>query len=65
MGLLNQVRNGDGEAAVGALVKACTRPLPPVHGVRPTQLFSRNADVDTVNNREMTVRSSASVATLY
>ena len=56
MALLNQIRDGDGAAALAVLAAECLRPLPPVHGVRPTQLFSRNKDVDDVNNREMLVR---------
>lgn len=58
MALLNQIRNGDGAAAVAVLAAECSRPLPAVHGVRPTQLFSRNLDVDAVNNREMAVRDA-------
>ena len=54
--LLNRIRDGDGESAVATLRLECSRPLPPVRGVRPTQLFSRNVDAETVNNREMAVR---------
>ncbi len=42
-------RQGNGEAAARELATACGRPLPEHHGVKPTQLFSRNADVDSVN----------------
>ena len=42
-------RGGDGEWAVQELVRICSRPLPEVHGVQPTELFSRNAAVDAVN----------------
>ena len=40
---------------MAVLQRECSRPLPDVQGVRPTQLFSRNVDVDRVNGEEMTV----------
>ena len=55
-----QVRYGHGDEAVDTLVRECGRQLPDVAGVRPTQLFSRNADVDRVNEGEMAVRLCAS-----
>ncbi len=39
--------------AVGALVQRCSRPLPEVAGIKATQLFAKNADVDAVNRREL------------
>ena len=36
------------------MVYCCQRPLPEKGGVKPTQLFSRNADVDRVNTAELT-----------
>ena len=51
--MLNDIRTGNGTAAIQQLLKQCTRPLPEQHGVKPTQLFSRNADVDTVNAAEL------------
>ncbi len=53
-----QIRYGQGDAAVETLVRECGRKLLDVAGVRPTQLFSRNADVDKVNSEEMAVRSA-------
>lgn len=44
-------RQGNGEAAARELAVACGRPLALQHGVKPTQLFSRNAEVDAVNSR--------------
>lgn len=41
--------------AVRALVQQCSRPLPEVAGIKATQLFARNADVDAVNRRELQV----------
>ncbi len=41
--------------AVRALVQQCSRPLPEVAGIKATQLFARNADVDAVNRRELEV----------
>ena len=35
------------------MVYCCQRPLPEKGGVKPTQLFSRNADVDRVNTAEL------------
>ena len=43
-------RQGNGEAAARELASACGRPLALQHGVKPTQLFSRNAEVDAVNS---------------
>mmetsp|Transcript_473 Transcript_473/g.1461 ORF Transcript_473/g.1461 Transcript_473/m.1461 type:complete len:490 (-) Transcript_473:264-1733(-) len=51
--LLNEIRYGDGKMAIPALLQKCKRPLPDMNGVRPTQLFSKNADVDRVNNTEL------------
>ena len=51
--MLNDIRTGNGTAAIQQLLKQCTRPLPEQHGVKPPQLFSRNADVDTVNAAEL------------
>ena len=44
-------RQGSSEAAARELAAACGRPLPLQHGVKPTVLFSRNAEVDAVNSR--------------
>ncbi|CAL8463664.1 g3198 [Coccomyxa elongata] len=52
--ILNDIRCGrNTEAAVGALVQLCSRPLPEVAGIKATQLFAKNADVDAVNRREL------------
>ena len=51
--MLNSIRTGNGKGAIQELLKLCTRPLPEQNGVKPTQLFSRNADVDTVNTAEL------------
>ena len=29
------------------------RPLPATHGIKPTQLYSRNKEVDETNEREL------------
>ena len=42
-------RQGNGEAAAKELAAACSRPLREQHGIKPTQLFARNAEVDAVN----------------
>lgn len=52
------MRYGQGDSAVEVLARECGRPLPDVAGVRPTQLFARNADVDRVNGQEMAVCAS-------
>ena len=44
-------RQGNDEAAARELATACGRPLPLQHGVKPTLLFARNAEVDAVNSR--------------
>ena len=51
--MLNDIRTGNGKAAIQELLQQCSRPLPEQNGVKPTQLFSRNADVDTVNAKEL------------
>ncbi len=51
--MLNDIRTSNGRTAIQRLLQLCTRPLPEQNGVKPTQLFSRNADVDTVNAAEL------------
>ena len=51
--MLNDIRTGNSKAAIQELLQRCSRPLPEQNGVKPTQLFSRNADVDTVNAEEL------------
>ena len=51
--ILNDIREGRGQAAMAALQRRCLRPLPQVHGIKPTELYSRNSDVDSVNAREL------------
>ena len=51
--ILNDIRTGNGKGAIQELLQQCSRPLPEQNGVKPTQLFSRNADVDTVNAEEL------------
>lgn len=43
----------EGAQAVQELSAVCQRPLQSSSGVKPTQLFSRNADVDRVNTEEL------------
>ncbi|PRW56986.1 DNA helicase ATP-dependent [Chlorella sorokiniana] len=50
--ILNAVRFGDNSAAQ-RLFQQCRRPLAERDGIKPTQLFSRNADVDRVNAQEL------------
>ncbi|KAK9815272.1 hypothetical protein WJX72_000940 [[Myrmecia] bisecta] len=59
--ILNAIRSGDGEAAIAELVRECSRPLPVVNGIKPTQLFSRNADVDRINAQELAQLNTAQV----
>ncbi|KAK9860394.1 hypothetical protein WJX84_000183 [Apatococcus fuscideae] len=53
--ILDRLRQGgpEGAQAVQELTSICQRPLPATNGVKPTQLFSRNADVDRVNTQEL------------
>ncbi|DBA72022.1 TPA: hypothetical protein ACH3X2_14301 [Trebouxia sp. C0005] len=51
--MLNDIRTGNGRTAIQQLLQLCTRPLPEQNGIKPTQLFSKNADVDTVNAAEL------------
>ncbi|KAI3437869.1 hypothetical protein D9Q98_000315 [Chlorella vulgaris] len=50
--LLNAIRFGD-NAAAAELARRCSRALPDHGSIKPTQLFSRNADVDRVNADEL------------
>lgn len=43
--MLNDIRTGNGRTAIQQLLQLCTRPLPEQNGIKPTQLFSKNADV--------------------
>lgn len=63
--MLNDIRTGNGTAAIQQLLKQCTRPLPEQHGVKPTQLFSRNADVDTVNAAELKALKGEEVSNTF
>ena len=53
IGLACLSRDGQPENALREVVYCCQRPLPEKGGVKPTQLFSRNADVDRVNTAEL------------
>ena len=53
VGILNDLREGRGQNALGALQRRCVRPLPCTDGIVPTELYARNADVDTVNANEL------------
>lgn len=46
-------RDGQPENALREVVRCCQRLLPERGGVRPTQLFSKNAEVDRVNTAEL------------
>lgn len=63
--MLNNIRSGNGKAAIQELLQQCSRPLPEQNGVKPTQLFSRNADVDTVNAEELRALQGEEVCFLY
>lgn len=51
--VLNDLREGRASNAFRLLQAKCMRELPPGMGIKPTELFARNKDVDTVNQREM------------
>ncbi len=46
-------RDGQPENALREVVRCCQRLLPEKGGVKPTQLFSKNAEVDRVNTAEL------------
>ena len=62
--MLNDIRTGNGRAAIQQLLQLCTRPLPEQNGVKPTQLFSKNADVDTVNAAELAALEGEEVCSI-
>mmetsp|Transcript_17077 Transcript_17077/g.40751 ORF Transcript_17077/g.40751 Transcript_17077/m.40751 type:complete len:541 (-) Transcript_17077:190-1812(-) len=51
--ILNDIRRGSGSSAIPALLSKCQRPIREANGVKATQLFSRNVDVDKVNSSEL------------
>ena len=51
--MLNEIRIGKGANALATIVRECSRPLQTSTGVRPTLLYSRNADVDRTNKVEL------------
>jgi len=53
LSLQNNIREGRGQEAISALLRRCSRPLAATHGIKPTELYSRNSDVDSVNAREL------------
>lgn len=62
--LLNDVREGRAaatNAAMRELVGRCARPLDVKSGIKPTQVFACNRDVDAMNAREMAQLSSPMV----
>ena len=51
---LNRIRTGDrAEEAMAELVRECSRPVTCAEGIKPTQVFPRNADVDRINFAEL------------
>ena len=46
-------RDGQPENALREVVRCCQRLLPEKGSVKPTQLFSKNAEVDRVNTAEL------------
>ena len=54
LSLLDAVRAGrQGKKAIRRLVELCGRPLDVTSGIKPTQIFSRNKDVDDMNTQEL------------
>ena len=51
--ILNDLREGRGQSALAALQQRCSRPLRCAHGINPTELYARNADVDAVNTQQL------------
>lgn len=61
--ILDNIRYGRyGDGPIEELTKKCLRTLPEIQGVRPTQLFSRNADVNRVNIEEMQALTTPEVS---
>lgn len=52
--LLDDIRFGRNVLpALRVLRERCMRPLPATHGIQPTQLYSRNKEVDETNEGEL------------
>jgi ATP-dependent DNA helicase PIF1 len=64
MALLDAIRDGKRPAAskaVRRLVELCKRPIANVDGVKPTQIFSKNKDVDEMNAVELARLASTQI----
>jgi ATP-dependent DNA helicase PIF1 len=64
MALLDAIRDGKRPAvskAVRRLVELCRRPIDHVDGVKPTQIFSKNKDVDEMNAVELARLTSTKI----
>lgn len=64
LSLLNAVRDGGSAArhAVRRLVELCNRPIDTSGGIKPTQVFSRNKDVDDMNTQALAKLTGTKVA---
>ena len=52
--ILDDIRYGrNAQKALLRLRELCMRPLPSANGIKPTQLYSRNKEVDETNDREL------------
>ncbi|PNH12573.1 ATP-dependent DNA helicase PIF1 [Tetrabaena socialis] len=61
-GMLNCIRVGEGSRQVTArLVSECGRAISCAEGIKPTQIFARNADVDRINMAELVALPGQSV----
>ena len=54
----------EGSDAAEALAKECSRPLPELHGILPTQLFARNKEAQNINLARMAALPGRQVSQL-
>ena len=62
--VLNAIRQGKGEEAITFLSNNCMRPLPDDDGIKPTELYPYNKDVDEINNKEIKKLAGADVISI-
>lgn len=62
--VLNAIRHGKGEEAISFLRENCMRPLPDDDGIKPTELYPYNKDVDEINRKEIQKLPGADVISI-
>lgn len=51
--ILNELRYGNCSQEVAQLFAGLNKPVPELNGIKPTQIYTKNVDVDALNNQEL------------